>query len=213
VSEVEDLKRLANAKGLSLLASWHSRHAPAVEDARAFLAATEVRHAVIRWKEDVRRWHPGQEWIWEAGGFGVFDPGINALSIATHIFPQCLFLIAASLGFPSNRDAPIAARLSLRGSAGLPLEAEFDWRQSGPQTWDILAETAAGSMLLSGGGARLAVDGKTVSNAPEAEYRMLYARFAEMVRAETSDVDLAPLQLVADAFMVGRREILEPFAG
>ncbi len=36
-------------------------------------------------KEDVRRWHPGQDWIWEAGGFGVFDPGINALSILTEV--------------------------------------------------------------------------------------------------------------------------------
>jgi hypothetical protein len=41
----------------------------------------------IVWHEDVRKWHPGQQWIWEPGGFGVFDPGINALSIATRIFP------------------------------------------------------------------------------------------------------------------------------
>lgn len=210
VSEVEDLKRLADAKRLTLFASWHSRYAPAVEDARIFLAASEVRRAAIRWKEDVRRWHPNQEWIWQPGGFGVFDPGINALSIATHIFPDPLFLTAASLSFPANRDAPIAARLSLR-SAGMKLDAEFDWRQTGPQTWDILAETVSGSMLLSGGGARLAVDGTVVRDAPEAEYRTLYARFAAMVRAGVSDVDIAPLQLVADAFMLGRRDTVEAF--
>ena len=65
VSEVEDLRRLAAAKGVSLFASWHSRYAPAVEAARAFLASTEIRSAAINWKEDVRRWHPGQAWIWQ----------------------------------------------------------------------------------------------------------------------------------------------------
>src|SRR6187402_2792076 len=39
VSEVEDLKALAAAKGVSLFASWHSRYAPAVEAARSFLAS------------------------------------------------------------------------------------------------------------------------------------------------------------------------------
>ena len=41
----------------------------------------------IIWKEDVHHWHPGQRWIWEPGGFGVFDPGINALSVLTEILP------------------------------------------------------------------------------------------------------------------------------
>ncbi|TIP51034.1 MAG: gfo/Idh/MocA family oxidoreductase, partial [Mesorhizobium sp.] len=68
-------------------ASWHSRYAPAVEAARDFLGSTTIRSAAINWKEDVRRWHPNQDWIWAPGGFGVFDPGINALSIATHILP------------------------------------------------------------------------------------------------------------------------------
>ena len=57
----------------------------------------------------MRRWHPGQEWIWKAGGFGVFDPGINALSIATHIIPKSFFVTSAILDFPDNRQAPIAA--------------------------------------------------------------------------------------------------------
>ena len=39
----------------------------------------------IDWRESVRKWHPGQEWVWEPGGFGVCDPGINAMSIFTEI--------------------------------------------------------------------------------------------------------------------------------
>lgn len=210
VSEVEHLAELAAAKGVSLFASWHSRYAPAVEAARTFLASTRIRSAAINWKEDVRRWHPGQQWIWEPGGFGVFDPGINALSIATHILPG-MFITAATLDFPVNRDAPIAAQIAFRTLDGVPVTAEFDWRQTGPQSWEIRADTVAGSMLLSGGGSQLEIDGKVVDHQPEAEYPLLYRRFAEIVRAGVSDVDLSPLKHVADAFMLGKRNVVEPF--
>ncbi|RUU53687.1 Gfo/Idh/MocA family oxidoreductase [Mesorhizobium sp. M2C.T.Ca.TU.002.02.1.1] len=210
VSEVEHLKALAEKNGVSLFASWHSRYAPAVEAARAFLASARLTSAAINWKEDVRRWHPNQEWIWEPGGFGVFDPGINALSIATHILPP-MFITSAVLDFPENRAAPVAAHVAFRTSNGLPVTMELDWLQTGPQSWDILAETDKGKMALSGGGAKLAVDGKIVHDEPEAEYPMLYKRFAEIVRAGNSDVDLAPLQHVADAFMLGKRNVVEAF--
>ncbi|RWD27245.1 MAG: Gfo/Idh/MocA family oxidoreductase [Mesorhizobium sp.] len=210
VSEVEDLKALAVANGVSLFASWHSRYAPAVEAARDFLGSTTIRSAAINWKEDVRRWHPNQDWIWAPGGFGVFDPGINALSIATHILPA-MFITSAILDFPENRAAPIAAHIAFRTSNGLPVTMELDWRQTGPQSWEILAETDKGAMVLSGGGSKLAVDGRVVHDEPEAEYPMLYKRFAEIVRAGVSDVDLAPLQHVADAFMLGKRNVVEAF--
>ena len=210
VSEVEDLKALAAQKGVTLFASWHSRYAPAVAAARTFLASTRIRSAAIDWREDVRRWHPNQDWIWRAGGFGVFDPGINALSIATHILPP-MFATSSTLDFPENRDAPIAANIDFLTSAGQPVTAVFDWRQTGPQTWNITADTEAGQMLLSSGGAKLAIDGRTVHEEPETEYPMLYRRFAEIVRAGKSDADIAPLQHVADAFMLGRRNVVEAF--
>ncbi|MBL8579655.1 MAG: Gfo/Idh/MocA family oxidoreductase [Mesorhizobium sp.] len=210
VSEVEDLKAIAARQGVSLFASWHSRYAASVEAARSFLAGTTIRSAAIDWKEDVRRWHPNQDWIWQAGGFGVFDPGINALSIATHILPP-MFVTSARLDFPENRDAPIAAEIAFRASSGQTVNASFDWRQTGPQTWNITADTEAGAMLLSSGGAKLAIDGKVVHEAPDTEYPSLYRRFAEIVRAGKSDTDLAPLQHVADAFMLGRRNVVEAF--
>jgi len=211
LSEVADLEALAAAKGVSLFASWHSRYAPAVEAAKAFLAGTTIRSMRVIWKEDVRHWHPNQEWIWQAGGLGVFDPGINALSIVTHILPRPAFITAATLEFPENRDAPIAATMTFSDAAGLDLAAEFDWRQTGKQSWDIVAETDAGEMVLSEGGAKLSIDGKLVHEEPEQEYPMLYRHFAEIVKAGKSDVDLAPLRHVADAFMLGRRKIVEAF--
>ena len=205
VSEVEDLRALADAKGVTLFASWHSRYAPAVEPARAFLATTTVRSATIVWKEDVRRWHPNQDWIWEAGGFGVFDPFINALSIVTHILPP-LHITSAKLDFPANKDAPVAAQMSFAGANGLTATAEIDWLQTGPQSWDIVADTDVGRMRLSRGGAELAIDGKVVSNEREREYPALYERFAELVRTGSSDVDVAPLRHVADAPANDRRK-------
>lgn len=211
VAEVQALTELARDKGLTLFATWHSRFAPAVPSAKAWLSTRTVRQAEIVWKEDVRRWHPGQAWIWEAGGVGVFDPGINALSIMTEIMPLPARLVSAELDFPENRDTPIAARLEFRDTRSAPISADFDWRQTGPQTWDITVATNDGEMQLSKGGAVMRVDGTTIVEAPEAEYDGIYARFADLLKAGESEVDLTPLVHVADAFMLGRRLTVEPF--
>ncbi|UVC10645.1 Gfo/Idh/MocA family oxidoreductase [Rhizobium sp. TH2] len=211
ISEVQDLQRIASAKGVSLLASWHSRYAPAVEAAKSFLAASPVRSMTVTWKEDVRHWHPNQAWIWEAGGLGVFDPGINALSIVTHILPKPVFLSSAVLEFPENRDAPIAASLNFTNADKLRVEAVFDWRQTGKQTWDIEAVTDQGAMRLADGGAKLFIDGKLTFEKPEEEYPELYRRFAEIIKSGASDADISPLTHVADAFMQGKRKFVEAF--
>jgi D-galactose 1-dehydrogenase len=211
ISEVQDLQRIAAAKGVSLLASWHSRYAPAVEAAKSFLAASPIQSMTVTWKEDVRHWHPNQAWIWEAGGLGVFDPGINALSIVTHILPKPVFLSSAVLEFPENRDAPIAASLNFTNADKLEVEAVFDWRQTGKQTWDIEAVTGQGSMRLADGGAKLFIDGKLTFEKPEEEYPELYRRVAEIIRAGVSDADISPLTHVADAFMLGKRKFVEAF--
>jgi D-galactose 1-dehydrogenase len=211
VSELAALVAAAREGGRTLFATWHSRFAPAVEPARAFLADRQIRSVVVEWKEDVKVWHPGQAWIWEPGGLGVFDPGINALSILTRILPQPFFLTHAELSFPANRAAPIAAGLTFADDRGLPIRAEFDFRQTGPQTWDIRIETDAGRLTLSSGGSRLVHDERTLVDEQQAEYSGIYRRFAELIANRASDVDLSPLVHVADAFMLGRRRVVEPF--
>jgi len=211
VAELDPLIAMAAEAKRTLFATWHSRYAPAVEPAREWLASRRITSVHINWKEDVRVWHPGQAWIWEPGGLGVFDPGINALSILTRILPRPVFVTAAELAFPSNCQAPIAANLSLTDIGGLPITAEFDFRQTGPQSWDILAETDQGQMTLSRGGRIMAVNGKVVADAPDEEYRELYRRFVKLAASGASDVDLSPLRLVADAFLLGKRTLVEPF--
>jgi D-galactose 1-dehydrogenase len=211
LGELEQIERLGREAGQTLFAAWHSQHAAAVPAARAALAEKKVRSLHIRWHEDVRKWHPGQEWIWAPGGFGVFDPGINALSIATRILPEPLFVRHALLSFPENRQTPIAARLAFQGSEGA-FEADLDWRYTEGERWTIEVGTEGGSVIeLLDGGARMSIDGKAQAVEDRGEYPSLYARFAELVEARESDVDREPLRIVADALLVGRREMVEPF--
>ncbi len=209
--EVHDLVALAEQQGVTLFATWHSRFAASVEAARDWLAGKDITGVEVVWKEDVRRWHPGQDWVWKAGGLGVFDPGINALSVLTAILPHPVHLSGAVLHFPANRDTPIAADLTFHDPGGAAMTAVFDWRQTGPQTWDIHIETTQGNAVLSEGGAQLMVDGASVSSGPNREYPALYARFAELVATSTVDVDLAPMGHVADAFTLGQRKVVDAF--
>ena len=213
LTELEDLSRIAERTGLVVFTTWHSQYNRAVDEARRELRGKRVKRLLVTWKEDVRHWHPDQQWIWEAGGFGVFDPGINALSIVTKIMPAPLFVRRADLFFPDNRDAPIAADLAFTsGHEGDDLRAVFDWRQTGPQTWDIEVETQEGAkLLLAQGGSRLEIDGRVVAEEKPAEYQRIYERFATLLDERKCDVDDVPFRLVADAFMIGRRVAVEPF--
>ena len=209
LSEVHALAELAASKGLTLYTTWHSRMAHAVAPAKAWLADKTVTRAHITWREDVRKWHPGQDWVFEPGGMGVFDPGINALSILTEILPSPVHLTAATLTFPANRQTPIAAALTFSGG----VTADFDWRQEGPQTWDIEIDTTVGSMALRMGGNVLEIGGQAAkgSNTIMDEYPALYARMADLLRLGRSEVDLAPMTHVADALTLGRRDTAAEF--
>ena len=209
LAEVHALEALAKARGLTLYATWHSRMAHAVAPAKAWLADKALRQAHITWREDVRKWHPGQDWVFEPGGMGVFDPGINALSILTAILPRPVHLTSARLEFPADRQTPIAAQLAFSGN----VTADFDWRQEGPQTWDILVRTDHGELALRMGGNVLEIDRQPAAGAATimGEYPALYARMADLVRAGESEVDLAAMVHVADAMTLGRRVVVERF--
>lgn len=209
LAEVHALQSMAAARGLTLFATWHSRMAMGVAGAKAWLAGKTVTRAHITWREDVRHWHPGQDWVFEPGGMGVFDPGINALSILTEILPGPVHLTSATLEFPANRATPIAAQLQFSGH----VSADFDWRQTGRQTWDIDVETPDGALRLEQGGNKLHINGAETAGEDSimGEYPALYARMAALVRAGQSDVDLAPMVHVADAMTLGRRVTVADF--
>ena len=181
-----------------------------MEPARTWLEHKRIRRVSITWKEDVRVWHPGQDWIWTAAGFGAFDPGINALSILTRVAPGALELQAAELHFPSNRAAPSAARLSMTLD-GAPVAMDLDILHAGTPTWEIDVETDGGRLSLSAGGTVLHIDDTPVAVTPMQEYAALYSHFAALIGAGSSDVDTEPLRLVIDALSNGQRIVTAPF--
>jgi len=207
LAEVYALADMAERAGVTLYTTWHSRMAKGVAPAKAWLADKTITGAHINWKEDVRRWHPGQDWVFAPGGMGVFDPGSNALSIITEILPLPIHLQSAALHFPENRDTPIAAQMQWTQN----VTGDFDWRQEGPQSWDITVETTAGILNLHDGGDRLVIDGKNVAAGNNREYPALYDRMAELVKNGASEVDVAPMIHVADALTLGKRFVVDPF--
>jgi D-galactose 1-dehydrogenase len=214
VAEVADIARRGEAAGKTVFSTYHAQHNAAVKRAADLLAGKTVQELHVTWKEDIRRWHPGQDWILGAGGFGIFDPGINALSILTRILPQPIFISAAELFVPANRQSPIAANLTF--STGAPsdgkLTGELDWRQTGAQTWSIEVATTDGTRLtLAEGGSRLDIDGQPPFVGPADEYPDIYRDFAALLAAGRSQVDAAPFQLVADAFMLASRTTVDAF--
>ena len=213
LGEIEALRDHAERLGRVLFTTWHSQHAAAVEQARDLLAGQRVKSLRICWHEDVNTYHPGQDWVWEAEGFGVFDPGINALSIASRIMPGKLIVEDATLRVPANRQQPIKVQLALSSPvADAPLSAVFDWCPVTEDEWTITVETAAGSRIeLRRGGAELTVDGEARPAQGPGEYPSIYAAFAQLAAERSSRVDIEPLRLVADAMMVGRRETAQPF--
>jgi D-galactose 1-dehydrogenase len=215
LGELDALRDLAEERGRVLFTTWHSQYNAAVDEAKRLLQGKTVTKLRVCWKEDVRHWHPGQEWVWEPGGFGVFDPGINAFSILTKVLPRPVFVQDSTLEVPSNRSTPIAAQVRFKPSweGQADLAAELDWRQTGEQTWSISLGTADGLQVeLNKGGSELLVDGRLVLAKPPAEYEGIYQHFASLLRSGQSHVDGAPLRLVADCFLLGRRGETEAFS-
>jgi D-galactose 1-dehydrogenase len=214
ITEFQDLVAYGEKKGRVLFQTWHSRYNAAVDAARLILKDEGVASVRIDWRESVRKWHPGQEWVWEPGGFGVCDPGINALSIFTRIMPFPVFVEAAKLKFPANRQTPVDVEITFKSAQkhAPQMSAGFNWLEESGEIWTISIETRKGNQLkLEKGGTVLKVnDLATVAN-PSEEYEAIYERFARLLKKGKSEMDGSPLLLVADAFLLGARENVEDF--
>lgn len=182
-----------------LFATWHSQLNLAVEQARTLLAEDPPVNIRVLWNEDVYAHHAGQEWIWQAGGFGVFDAGINALSVLTRILPEPLIVAGGQMTMGPGGQTPILVRFEARSGDAIG-ELEFDWTAKAPLR-EIHIVTRSGRVLaMPNSGRHLIVDGVTVVEDGRLEYPRMYERFAELLRTGQSQADLEPLRIVADAF-------------
>ncbi|HEV7719544.1 MAG TPA: Gfo/Idh/MocA family oxidoreductase [Arsenicitalea sp.] len=214
ISELDDLVAHAKKKDRVLFQTWHSQYNEAVDQTKKMLKKHGVKSVRIDWRESVRKWHPGQDWVWQPGGFGVCDPGINALSIFTKIMPFPVFVESASLKFPSNRQTPVDVDIVFKsGEPHQPqMTGHFNWLEESGEIWTITIETGKGDVLkLEKGGTVLRVNDKIKVEAPSEEYERIYERFAELLKKHKSDVHDAPLRLVADIFLLGARENVDAF--
>lgn len=221
IAEMNYLRDFADECGRTLFTTWHSQMAPGVRPAKKWLSDKVIKEASVTWFEDIRQFHVSnldedsgsggtkrnQDWIFEPGGIGVFDTGINAISILTEIMPNGLRVTGASLVYPENRNQPIAAELVLNST----INASFNFRHEGPPVWDMHITTHQGEISLERSATILTIDGKKIDLGPSQEYADLYKRMAELIQAGESEVNLDPLVLVADAFMLGTREVSDAF--
>jgi D-galactose 1-dehydrogenase len=208
ISELDDLIEHAKRLDRVLYQTWHSQYNAAVDKTKAILIDEGVTSVRIDWRESVRKWHPGQDWVWEPGGFGVCDPGINALSIFTKIMPFPVFVEKAALTFPANKQTPVDVEVTFKsGQLHQPkLSAGFNWLEESGEIWTFTIETGKGNQLkLERGGRVLCVNGTEILATGDSEYGAMYDRFADLLDVHQSDVDAAPLRLASDIFLMGGR--------
>jgi len=202
----------AEAQGVTLFLSWHSRMGAACDMARDRLKDARLKRLTIDWREDIRQFHPDQDWIWDAGNLGVFDPGINAFSILARILPDFPHVSKTHMIVPEGRETPIAADVAFTHPHGADMTCTLDWRHDGGPIWNMEIETDQGAFTLTRSGSGIDDgDGEIDLGDDLDEYDHLYARLAELVAKGTSETDTRPMEMVADAFLLGTRETGAPF--
>ena len=129
-------------------------------------------------------------------------------SMTTRLADEEGFVTDAALAYRGDAQTPIAAELVLASPAASgPLSCSLDWRRTEGELWTISIESTDGLKLdLLDGGSRLEIDGLAQEAKGIGEYPDIYRRFAELIARRESEIDLAPLRMVADALLVGRRE-------
>ena len=203
IAQAEILEKKAAEHGVVVFSAWHSQYSPYINDVRNWVLQNGPSSFEINWHENVRKWHPDQKWISCSGGFGVFDPGINALSILTEIMPYNYQPKRVSFTKPANWMTPIAASFDLESVEGVTGVVSLDWRHVGDELWDIQIKSKRGELKLSKGGQVLFINGELM---PEksgwvSEYDSLYKKFYKLIKSNTSSITKDPLVIVADLFL------------
>jgi hypothetical protein len=122
--------------------------------------------------------------------------------------PTSLFVTSAELQVPRNAQTPIAVDVRFGGG---DLTASLDWRRTEGEEWTIAIETTDGLKLsLEKGGAELVVNGERQACEGMGEYPSIYAHFVDLIDNRRSDFDVAPLRLVADCLLAGKRIETDP---
>ena len=216
LGEVErDGRRRRAANGRVLFATWHSRFAPAVPAAKAWLAGQADRAGVDRLE----------------GGRAALAPGAGVDLAAVRVRgvrPRHQRAVdpdrdparapssstAATLSFPENCATPIAAEVAMTGAEGYPVDGRTSTGgRRGRRPGTSPSRPTAARWRSARAGRRSRIDGAEVGRGRRSgSIPRSTAASPRSSRARESDVDAAPLRIVADAFLLGARETIDAFS-
>ena len=192
-------------KKKSVFFAWHSKYAKKIPLAKKWLAQNKCSKISILWKENFSKWHCGQDWIYKKDGFGVFDAGINALSILTEFFESDFHPTDVIFFKPLHWSSPVAAKFILTNKAKIKVDAFFDWRVQ-KNVKDIREITFLSekneTMKLLDGGNKIKINKKVIKKAIRytSEYTNLYLEFCKLINQKKSNLDYRPLKIVLELF-------------
>jgi len=205
-SNVEYCRKFAilakNSKS-TVFTAWHSKYANFVSKVRDLAKQNSIKRFEITWCEDVNKWHPGQDWVTKEGGLGVFDAGINALSILGQILGDSWSPSNVVFKKPKNWETPISANFNLVSHNNeIKGKVNLDWNGGDPEIWQIDLYGDNIKLSLIAGGGKLQINDIESEKTPNHmnEYELVYNNFYELIKDEKSDIDISPLQTVEDVF-------------
>jgi L-arabinose 1-dehydrogenase len=205
-------------KPITVFTAYHSTAPPGLPHIQEWirLHSPHITHISMEWRENVQKWHPGQEWVTTREGLGVLDILFNPLSLLVYVLPAAPTFVQATLMRPANWESPIAGNAQLQ-SGNTPIHAEFDWNyrprnRDGPEEiWNITFTASMPGqrntttvMRIQDGGAQVYVDNEKLTTEPTAEYMIgpeyvrLYERFFQLIKEGSSYMDSTTPRLVQE---------------
>ena len=215
LGELQALAAHAAARGRVLFTTWHSQYNAGVDAAR--------RVPQGRRSEPEGHLEGGRAALasrtgvdWEPGGFGVLDPGINAFSILTRILPQPVIVASCTLEIPGNPGDPDCRAGAFSALVGAGRRSDRRARlatagasRRGASTW---SRPRATTCCCGEGAPSLSSTARWWSPSRRGSTRRSTSTSPNCCARVASHVDVAPLQLVADCLMLGRRVEVESFS-
>jgi len=181
-----------------------------VDAAREWVHARTLTGGRIVWKEDVHHCTQGAVDL-GGGGFGVFDPGINALSVLTEV-------LATSSASRSpcwrseNQQAAYRRDGRMRTEGGVTVEAEFDLAKRASRAG--ISNCSHHRPLRNCRKEARRLRSTARSSRPIEAWRGSTHAFTHALRRCARRPGPkwtgGPFQLVADAFLIGERRIVAP---
>lgn len=208
------LQSVAQNQRIAFFTAYHTAACVGLPHAKEWLTAraNSLEKIQVTWKECVRKWHPGQEWVTRknpAGNVceGVLDIVFNPLSLLFALLGPMQFR-ASTLVVPSNWETPISGSFALTantntGNIPIPVNGEFGWDYEraasdgeGPdEIWTIDFHGQSSVLSLQEGGCQVYRDGQRVTTQSTAayplgpEYQNLYKQFSTLVANRSCAVD------------------------